>query len=204
MKILYAFPSASRHDRHDYHREIAVIDAAMTSGRGCPRTELTTVEFRSRTDLRRALLTRAPQLVVLAGHGPNFGLFEAATPERREHCAAVLAEELAMCCAPNACVLLMGCSSSWLTPALAQRGLRGASFDLPLPAPAVLAFIEAFFDGVCAGHSVETAYEFGCMAMAYDYPEASRQARWFGPEFDWLRGRYHQWLVEPARYDDAC
>ena len=114
MKVLYAFPVPTRHDRHDYYREISVIDAAMANAREAVRLEIETVEFRSRADLRRALLTRAAQLVVLAGHGPSFGLFEAAGPARRQHCAAVFAEELALCCAPNACVLLMGCSSSWL------------------------------------------------------------------------------------------
>jgi hypothetical protein len=203
MKILYAFPTASRYDRHDYRREIASIDNALAHARTDLKAQLETIELRSLVCLRRALLRNTHDIVVLAGHGPSFGLFEAATPEHRRRYAAVFAEELIMCCAANACVLLMGCSSSWMMPALCKRGLRGASFDQPIPAAAVRVFIGAFFDVVCAGRPVEAAFEFGCVAMAYDYPAVCAWVRWFGPELDPQCGQHHRWLVTPEGVEDA-
>ena len=203
MKILYVFPTASRCDRHDYRREISLIDSALSRAPTDMESRLETRELQSYACLRRALLRGAHDIVVLAGHGPCFGLFEASTPERRRRYADVFAEELVMCCAANACVLLMGCSSSWMAPALCRRGLRGVSFDQSIPAGAVRVFIGAFFDAVFAGRPVEVAFEFGCVAMAYDYPALCAWVRWFGPNFDPECGYHHQWHVTPEGVEDA-
>lgn len=203
MKVLYCHPATHTGDRLDYAREIASIDAAISHTSSARECVLELVALRSHVDLRRALLRARHDIVVIAGHGPGFGLFEAARVEHRRRCAEVFAEQLLRCCAPNACALLMGCCSSWLSPALARRGLRGVSFDVPVPAGAVLAFLGGFFDAACAGHEPDAAYEFGCMAMAYDYPQPARATRWFGPGFDPDRGHHHQWAIPLEEHDDA-
>ena len=203
MKVLYCHSAPARSDSLAYHRELASIDAALAHAPRHPDSELVCVEFHSRVDLRRALLRTRYDIVVLAGHGPGFGLFERAGAEYRRRCAEVFAEILAHACAPNACVLLMGCCSSWLAPALARRGLSGASFDRPVPVGAVYAFLGGFFDGICAERRPQAAYIFGCMAMAYDYPQPAKTTRWFGPEFDPERGYHHEWMVPFPEHDDV-
>ncbi len=181
-RILYLYEQPRRGERRDYVREVGRIAEAIELGPQPARMELDALLMMSRDCLSRALLRWGCDTFVFAGHGPTFGLCDDRGEEQREHFAAALGELLAANCRPNACVLLMGCGSSVLAPALAVRELRGVSFDVAVTSAAILAFLGGYFDGLSAGRSHERAYEDGCRSMAFEHHAAALATLAFGPD----------------------
>jgi len=193
IRVLYVSPRAERGDRRHYADEIAKIEAALANARSGVAVRLDKAEIRGLQELLSALLVGTYDHIVLAGHGPSFGLCKGVAEQRRQLWAAAFAEQLATICG-NACVLLMGCHTSWLSRELARRGLRGVSFDAAVPGGATSAFLYGYFAAIASGRSWETAFDVGCTSMAYDYHEHIPMTRSFGPAFDPEQGHYYEWL----------
>lgn len=188
MSVLYAYAARVGCERRSYLQEHEALEDARQQSETAERITLESIEL-TRENLRRAVVRRRYSVVVLTGHGPGLGLLEFASKDGRWRSASALAAQLSSCCAP-ACILLMGCSTSELAPALRAQGLRGVSFDGPVDARGIRAFLAGFFDAYFSGLDSLGAYEQGCIAMAYDHWADMKKARWFAPGLGPEEGHY--------------
>lgn len=194
--VLYLHQRPRQYEALEYLHERGRILEAIEHGPMPRRLSLDAAEMDSHVDLQRSLFRRRYHTVIVGGQGPDLGLLGGATAQTRLRCAPVLAEIFAVTCRPGAAILLLGCCTTWLAPALAARGLRGVSFDGHLSASALLGFLGGYIDGMCAGRGFRDAFEDGCRSMAVMHLNALEQARSFGPDAP-PDGRY-VWVHPPA------
>ena len=123
-------------------------------------------------DLRRALLDYEPQIVHFAGHGKRDGLI--VENERgnavRVHPGA-LSGLFKLCSDYVECVLLNACYSKSQAEAINEHIAYVIGMRRKIEDKAAMEFAVGFYDALGAGKSVEEAFEFGCNAIQFKFPD---------------------------------
>lgn len=116
-------------------------------------------------DLRRALLEQTFQVIHIAGHGSKNGLILANEQGGQYVIHPPILAELFQRYSSIECVLLNCCYSTIQSRDLASFVPFTIAMEGPITDEAAIAFSCGFYDALGAGHSIETAYQEGIIAI---------------------------------------
>lgn len=163
--------------------------------RGHP--SLHVAKTRTHAELQRELVGVTYDVVIVAGDESQLGLLHTVDPVLQARFPIALAELLAASCRPHGTVVLLACNTSHIGPELALRGLHAVAIEGVIDGNGFPAFLDGFVRGTVLGQSSLAAFESGCRAMLFEYWDAARSMRWFGPGPD-VEGRAYEWAHEPG------
>jgi hypothetical protein len=118
-------------------------------------------------DLRRALLEVSPQIVHFSGHGSHHEglILEDEIGQTKSVSASALAGLFKLFSDQIECVLLNACYSASQAEAISQHVPYVIGTSQAISDRAAIEFAVGFYDALAAGHSVESAYKFGCISI---------------------------------------
>ena len=176
-------------------QEVRDIQAGLDRARDRDRFVLSQRWAVSDTDVRRALLDCAPQIVHFSGHGVGTGeldsspsrkfelvgaepagtesvetkpdglVFEDATGQPQLVSGAALAQLFQLFADRVECVVLNACYSVTQAQAIAQHIPYVVGMKQAIGDKAAIQFAIGFYDAILAGKSIEFAYRLGCNAV---------------------------------------
>jgi hypothetical protein len=170
--ILFLSSNPIDTDRLRFDKEIREIDEGLRRSKHRERFNLESKLAVRTRDIRRALLDYEPQIVHFSGHGKKEGLQvedEAGnavplSPEALTGLFELFSDSIE-------CVILNACDSAPQSEAIIRHipyviGMLDKIMD-----KASIEFSIGFYDALGAGKSVEDAFDFGCNAIQFIYPE---------------------------------